>query len=47
MIPFRDGHFGRFDYRKNSVSLFEVHSIDRACCDDRSHRSGGSVDDNL
>jgi hypothetical protein len=29
-----DGHFGRFDYGKNGVSLFEVHSLDRAGRDD-------------
>jgi hypothetical protein len=23
-----DGDFGRFDYRKNGVTLFEIHSLD-------------------
>ncbi len=42
-----DGHLGRFDYGENGVALFEVHPLDRAGSDDRSHRSGGGVDDNL
>jgi hypothetical protein len=42
-----DGHVGRFNYRKNGVAFLEVHSINRAGCDDRSHRPSGSFDDNL
>ena len=42
-----DGHFGRFDYGEYGISLSEVHPLDRAGCDNRSHRPSGSVDDNF
>ena len=29
-----DGHFGRLDYRKHGVALFEIHSLHGTSCDD-------------
>jgi hypothetical protein len=31
---FFDGHFGRLDYRKHGVALFEIHSLHGTSCDD-------------
>lgn len=40
-----DGNLGRFDYRKYAITLFKVHSLDRASCNDRGHFSRSSSND--
>ena len=39
-----NGHFGRLDYRKNIIALFEVHSLDRTSRDNRRHGPSRSLD---